>query len=162
MSYCSRACQKEDWLNGHKLTCCKTSTTELAGQYQGRIKPMVTPEDEKKASKLKELEVNMNMIQLKLFIDHKESILNQTEDLELPLCDCVVMFDLGYCPLEVTTHKYTEFYNNPELKRGFEESRSKDNVTCFFVSCIYDGSLDEGQIPRLQIQRLFPHSWLSK
>jgi len=28
MSYCSKACQKEDWLNGHKLACCKSHTDE--------------------------------------------------------------------------------------------------------------------------------------
>ena len=28
MAYCSRACQKEDWSNGHSLTCCKSYTTD--------------------------------------------------------------------------------------------------------------------------------------
>ena len=36
MSYCSRACQREDWSNGHSLTCCKSYTDEIAGQFQGR------------------------------------------------------------------------------------------------------------------------------
>jgi len=162
MSYCSRACQKEDWSNGHKLACCKTFTVEKVGQFQGRIKPMAMPEDERKASNLKELEVNMNMIQLKLFLDHKESILSQVKDLDIPLYDCVVTFNLTECPLEVTTHEYAGFYDTFDLKREFEESRSKENITCIFISDIYDGSFIEGQIPSLEIQRLFPHEWLSK
>ena len=160
MAYCLDVCQKKDWMNGHKLPCCKTYTIEKVGQFQGRIKPMAMPEDERKASNLKELEVNMNMIQLKLFFDHKESILNQTEALSIPLYDCVVKYDLGYCPLDVTIHKYTDFYDTLELTRGFEDSRSKENIICIYTCFIFDGSLDEGQIPRLQMQRLFPHEWL--
>ena len=162
MAYCSKACQKEDWLSGHNQSCCKTYTHEIAGRFQGRFKPMTIPVDERKASKLKELEVNMNMIQLKLFLSHSETILNQARALGVSLSDCVVKFDLGYCPLEVTTHKYTDLYDTPELMRGFEDSRSTESIACIFISCIYDESLDEGQIPRLEMQRLFPHEWLSK
>lgn len=65
MAYCSRACQKEDWLNGgHKLACCKSFTYELAGQFQGRCVPLTEPENERAATKMKELETNLNMIQL--------------------------------------------------------------------------------------------------
>ena len=160
MTYCSDACQKEDWLNGHKLTCCKTYAHEISGQYQGRFKPRITPDNERAAAILKELEVNMNMIQLKLFLDYSETILSQVKDLDLPLHECVVRFDLRYAPLDVTTHKYTDFYDTPELMRGFEGSRLKENIACIFVTCIYDGSLDEEEIPRLQMQRLFPHEWL--
>ena len=160
MAYCSRACQKEDWLNGHNVTCCKTYTHEIAGRFQGRFIPMVIPNKEREASKLKELEVNMNMIQLKLFLSHSEIILNQARALGVSLFDCIVEFDLRDCPLEVTTHKYTD-HDDPELKRGFEDSRSKENITCIFTSYMYDGSLVKGQIPLLQMQRLFPHKWLT-
>ena len=162
MAYCSRACQKEDWLNGHSVTCCKTLSPEIVGQFQGRFKPMTIPVDERAATKLEALEINVSMIQLKLFLDHKETILSQASGLGIPLYDCIVVFDSRECPLAVTTHEYPEFYNAPSLKRGFEESRSKDNITCCFVSSIFDGGLDEGQIPRLLMQRRFPHEWLSK
>jgi len=46
MMYCSRACQKEDWLNGHNVTCGKTYTADLAGQFQGRFWPPVSLDDE--------------------------------------------------------------------------------------------------------------------
>ena len=58
MSYCSRACQKEDWSNGHKLACCKTYTDATAGHFQGRYEPEL-PEGERAAAKLKDLEINM-------------------------------------------------------------------------------------------------------
>jgi len=162
MSYCSRACQKDDWLSGHETTCCKPCTDANVGQFQGRYVPRILPEDERDAAKLKELEINANMIQLRLFFDHSETILSQVEALDIPLYDCIVKFDLTKCPLEVKTRKYTDFGDTPERKRGFKDSRSKENITCFFVSCIYDGSLVEGRTPILKLQRLFPHEWLSK
>ena len=161
MVYCSRACQKEDWLNGHSESCCKTYNNERSGLYQGRHWPKIMPENERAAAKFKELEVNMNMIQLKLFHDHSETILSQVSSLDIPLYDCVVYFDLREYPLVVKVKKWTEFYNNPILKRGFEGSRSKTNVTCIFFSYVF-GNLVEGQIPKLQMQRLFPHEWLPK
>ena len=161
MSYCSRACQKKDWLNGHNESCCKTYNNERSGLYQGRHWPKIMPENERAAAKFKELEVNMNMIQLKLFHDHSETILSQVSSLDIPLYDCVVYFDLREYPLVVKVKKWTEFYNNPILKRGFEGSRSKTNVTCIFFSYVF-GNLVEGQIPKLQMQRLFPHEWLPK
>jgi len=161
MSYCSRACQKEDWFSGHSQSCCKSYTDANIGQFQGRFQPIVIPIDGRAATKLKELEINLSSVQLKLFLDHSETILSQASSLGIPLYDCIVRFDLIKCPLVVTTHEYPEFYNTPSLKREFEESRSKDNITCFFVSCIYNGSLVEGQIPNLEMQRLFPHEWLS-
>jgi len=96
MSYCSSACQREDWLNGgHKLTCCKLFTDEKAGQFQGRFEPLITtqtqsipvpvPKNDRAVAKLKELEANLNMIQLKLFLDHSDTILSQAKSLQLPL-----------------------------------------------------------------------------
>ena len=165
MSYCSRACQKKDWLNGHNVTCCKTYTTKQAGQFQGRLLPKESPSDERAAAKLEALEINLSSVQLKLFLDHSETILNQAKALNLPLHDCLVRFNLATYPFEVTTEN-NENYRSLEEKTGFESSRSKKNITCIFISCIHDGSLIEGQIegqvPRLQMQRLFPHEWLSK
>ena len=159
MPYCSRACQKEDWLNGH-ISCCKTYTTELAGLYQGRLLPEVVPSDERVAAKLKELEINLSSVQLKLFLDHSESILSQAEALDIPLYDCIVRFDLTKCPLEVTAEN-NEIYRSLEEKTCFECSRSKKNITCIYTSFFHYGSLVEGQVPRLRMQRLFPHEWLS-
>lgn len=91
MVYCSRACQKEDWLNGgHKLACCKSFTYDLAGQFQGRCVPLTEPENERAATKMKELETNLNMIQLRLFVDNSETILSQAKALGLPLYDCIL------------------------------------------------------------------------
>ena len=162
MSYCSRACQREDWFGGHSITCCKPCTNANVGQFQGRYCPEKTPDNERAAANLKELEINANMIQLRLFFDHSETILSQVEALNIPLYDCIVKFNLTKCPVEVKTRKYTEFGDTPERKRGFEDSRSKGYITCIFMSCIYDGSLVEGQIATLKSQRLFPHEWLSK
>lgn len=44
MTYCSKACQKEDWLNGHKLACCKAYTDENVGQFQGTVSPTTRPQ----------------------------------------------------------------------------------------------------------------------
>ena len=72
MTYCSRSCQKKDWSNGHKLTCCKAYTVELVGQFQGRVLPEDAPSDEREAAKLEELEINIeeNMyLQQKVLIE---------------------------------------------------------------------------------------------
>merc|ERR1711971_1516446 len=113
----------------------------------------------REAAKLKEMEINANMIQLKLFLDHSETILSQVMALDIPLHDCIVRFELTTCPIEVTILNYIN-NDDPELKRGFEDSRSKENIICIFNSFIYDGSLVEGQIPTLEVQRFFPHNWL--
>ena len=162
MIYCSRACQKEDWLNGHSLTCCKEHDNVEAGQFQGRIEPDV-PEDERAAAKLKEIEININMIQLKLLLDNAEDILRQAEALDLPLYDCVVIFDLCECPLTVVVEDYRDGFFTPEARKEFEDSRSKENIKCDYYSYIINGELDEdGDIPRLYMQRLFPLKWLTK
>jgi len=156
MAYCSRACQKQDWINGHELACCKSYTDETSGQFQGRVL-WPTPDTKRDASKLEELEINSNMIQLKLFIDHSETILRQAEALDLPLYDCVVQFDLRECPPnpKVTTKIYTESFTEAKERKGFEESRSKENITCFYISKFNrNASL-------LFSQRLFPHEWLT-
>ena len=71
ISYCSRSCQKDDWVNGgHKVACCKSFTDDQAGRFQGRLAPVSTPENERAAVKLKELETNLNMIQLKLLVNN--------------------------------------------------------------------------------------------
>jgi len=157
MAYCSKACQKEDWMNGHNVTCCKTYTDETAGQFQGRYIPKEVPSDERAAAKLKEIEINMNMIQLKLFLDNSETILAQAEDLGIPLHDCVVYFHLAYSP-KVTIRSYTEVYTAPEARKAFEETRSKENIMCAYLSSIYAQGLEED----LFMQRFFPHEWLVK
>ena len=164
MVYCSRACQKEDWFNGHSLTCCKSYTPELSGQFQGRFIPIAVPSDQKAAAKLENLEKNITMIQLKLFLDDAKDILRQAKNLDIPLHDCVAKFDLRQCPLMIEVYKYTEFYDTPELKQDFEESRSNKNITCVYYSYIFNGEeLDEdGDIPRLIMQRFFPHKWLTE
>ena len=142
MVYCSRACQKEDWLNGHKLTCSKMCSNDNIGMFQGRYWPAILPEDERDAAKLKDLEINMNMIQLKLFLDHSERILSQAKSLDIPLCDCIVVFDLRNCPLMVGIYEYTRkgslsgdycYFESVEEIEGFEASRSKDNITCAYT-----------------------------
>ena len=163
MAYCSRACQREDWLNGHNVTCCKSYTNETSGQFQGRYDPEEAPGNERAARKLEDVEKNMNMIQLKLILDNAEDILNQAKQLILPLHDCVVVFDLRCCPPTVEVKDYRDEFDSPESKKGFEETRSKDNITCIYHSRIINGELDEdGSIPHLFMQRLFPHEWLRK
>ena len=95
------------------------------------------------------------MIQLKLFLDHSETILAQASTLDIPLWDCVVWFDLRHCPLRVETKSYTEYYETPEQ---FEESRSEDNIMCIYASSFYVGE----SAHELAKQRFFPHEWLSK
>lgn len=160
MAYCSRACQKEDWLNGHNQACCKEYTAEYIGQFQGRIMPIPAPEDERDASKLEELERNTLMMQLKLFLDNTETILEQVKSLDILLCDCVVLFDLRECPINIKTFTYTEYANwhrIPEVKEGFGVHRSKENITCIYFSTFYTGDEPSKSL----LQRLFPHKMLT-
>jgi len=182
MTYCSRACQKEDWLNGHNVTCKKLSSQiqdtsiepavmklleikknqGIVGWYQGRVWPIEAPKNTKTAQVMEGVERNMTMIQLKLFYDNAETILNQADVLDLPLYDCVVLFDLRCCPVEVEVKKYTDHYSTVESKKGFEESRSKENITCMYDSFFYSNEeLDEDGAPSIRVQRLYPHEWLS-
>jgi len=61
MVYCSRACQKEDWFNGHDMAC-KGDGRQMA-QFQGRSIPEGISSDERAAAKLKDIQTNMTMIQ---------------------------------------------------------------------------------------------------
>ena len=107
VSYCSRACQKDDWLNGHKLTCNKQCTHENIGKFQGMLQPSLLLENERAATKLKELEINFTMVQLNMFLDHSDTILSQAKSLGIPLHDCIAVFDLRGCPMKVETFSYT-------------------------------------------------------
>lgn len=140
LTYCSRICQREDWLNSHSVTCCTSYTHKLAGQFQGRCQPTKNlPERERAAAALKELEVNVSMIQLKLFLDNSETILRQAEALGLPLYDCLVCFDLRCCPLTIKILSPSVLCKNPERMKGFEETLSKKNITCMYNSYILNG-----------------------
>lgn len=166
MTYCSKSCQKEDWLKGgHSLTCSIKNCTNAErdwGQLQGRFRPVTIPESEREAMKLEGLEQNINMIQRKLFLDNAESILSQARSLDIPLCDCVVEFDLGYYPLTVEVKRYTEHFEGEEIK-SFEGTRLKENITCLYASDIYNGSVDQdGKLHYLDMQKFFPHVLLSK
>ena len=161
MTYCSKVCQKEDWLNGHNVTCNKQFAVESAGQFQGRLIPRTMPESERDATKLEQLEVNIMMIQLNLFLDERETILKQAGDLGIPLCDCVVEFDLRGCPPFVKTLSYNELFGTPGARRAFEDGRSKEYITCIYNSNFYNGEVDEhGNIPYLKMQKIFPLEWL--
>jgi len=169
MVYCSIACQREDWLNGHSVTCCKPYTDATAGQFQGRVIPNTTPnneiepiltydkdghfqgsavqpvvptlivENERAGAKLVELEKNITSIQLKLFLDNSETILSQAKALNQPLFDCIVVFDLRRCFSRVKVDKYTDHYT-PKAANGFRKSRSKENITCTYKSNIFNGT----------------------
>jgi len=194
MTYCSRSCQKEDWFNGHNLTCCKSYTDETAGQFQGRVLPRtatedekdrsvltydkdgnfqgsvvqpVVPQNERAATKLVELEKNITMIQLKLFLDNSETIVSKAKALNLPLYDCVAVFDLRFCPAKVEVKKYTDHYM-PKAA-WFRKSQSKENITCIYNSIVFNGAysvkddevkLQIYNVPKLSMQRMFPHEWL--
>ena len=163
MAYCSKACQREDWLNGHILACNKQYTHEQAGQFQGRIWPVREPESERAAAKLEALEQNFNMIQLKLFFDNSGSILRQARSLAIPLYDCVVHFDLRHCPPTVEVMRYTEHFEQPERIKCFEDTRSRKNITCIYISSIFNGELlASGVSPFMAMQRFYPQEWLSK
>jgi len=180
MTYCSRACQKEDWLNGHKLTCSKMCTNDNIGMFQGRLWPMAKPVNERDAQKMKEVETNFTMVQLKIFLDHSDTILSQAKALGIPLCDCIVVFDLRHCPLTVGTFEYTHkgkfyssnyciasgYFESDQEREGFEASRSRENITCSFVSNTFIGDdvldQDGDVVQGLQMQRLFPHEWLTQ
>jgi len=160
MVYCSKACQKEDWLNGHKLTCCCKPNNSNLGSYQGRFWPPVSSDDERDVTKLKDLDINMNMIHLKMFLDNAEDILRQAKKLELLLCDCVVVICPTKVEVKAEVKKYTDVYDkNPDVQKKFEESRSKENITCHYYSNIYIGQ-QKGYV--VGTQRLFPHEWLTK
>ena len=184
MMYCSRECQRQDWLNGHSLTCGMTYTKEIVGRFQGLVKPTAVPASERAARKLKELQLNMSMIQLKLLLDHSETILSQAKELNIPLCDCVVRFDLCILPPFVSVKKYTDQFD-AETSKCFEKTRSNENITCIYISRAYmdeevdDEAEDEnkseaytkseayhdrevGYSTNFVTQRLFPHERLTK
>ena len=158
MTYCSVDCQKEDWLNGHNLTCFdKCYTDEWADQFQGRYWPITLPRIERDVAKMKALEINITMVQLKLYLDNAENILNQARSLDIPLHDCVVMFDIRQCPPTVEV-RYNEYCAAESIK-GFEDTRSKENITCLYISYYDFGSLE---VSPFVMQRLFPHERLFK
>ena len=130
---------------------------KLCNQFQGRFLPETMPECERAVAKLKELEVNNTMIQLKLFVDNAEAILNQASSLDIPLHDCVVKFEMQLFPPTVQVMRYTEFYESPEAIKGFEDTRSKENITCLYIS-YYDIG---GRNLSFVMQRLFPHELLT-
>ena len=103
------------------------------------------------------------MIHLKLFLDHSETIVAQAKGLGIPFYDCVAVFNLSQCPTTIEVKKYTDWFDTSAEQSGFKESRSKENITCIYYSQFFNGELDEdGDIPRLLQQRLFPHEWLVK
>lgn len=168
MAYCSRACQKEDWLNGHSVSCNKKSIEVQPSQFQGVITANESsiPTSIRAAAKFEELEKNITMIQLKLFLDNSESILREARSLDLPLYDCMVTFDLRYCPPMVIVTKSCDVYviHDENMRcKAFEETRSKEKMTCVFrlnIS-IEKRGLDGDILPGLHMQRLFPHEWLT-
>ena len=165
MTYCSRACQKKDWLNGgHSISCGKLYTDECVGQYQGRTELKMTymPESERDVAKLKELEINIIMVQQKLFHHYAKVIVDQASSLDIDLSDCVVRFDLRECPPSVTVVHYTKYFETSKERKGFEGSRSKANITCIYISDVYNGKSSDTDDPDLVMQRLFPHEWLTK
>ena len=160
-TYCSEACQKDDWLNGHKLVCTKPHISEQLGHFQGRVVPATPPKSERAVEKLEKLEINVTRIQLKLLLDNADTILSEARSLNIPLCDCVVSFDLRTCPPTVTTKDYTGYFNSKEA-REFESRRSEKEVTCRYFSNIYYGETDRSEkTPRLVMERSFPLEWLS-
>jgi len=169
MAYCSKACQKEDWLNGHNLTCGISFSDNREGLFQGRLLPGPMPGNERDAAKLDELELNMSMIQLNLFLNNTDTIIKQAKTLDIPLYDCVVLFDLRECPSVVAVTTYTEYFDTyyhhvPEVKEGFEFSRSKENITCVYLSKLYinkEELFTDDEPSELWMQRLFPHKMLT-
>ena len=140
MSYCSAACQRYDWLNGHSVTCCKTYTDETAGRFQGRVVPESMPDDERVASKLKELEINMNMIHLKLFLDHSETIVAQAKGLGIPFYDCVAVFNLSQCPTTIEVIRSTRI--GLIHQRNKVGSKSLDRKRTSLVFTIHNSSME--------------------
>ena len=160
MTYCSKACQKEDWSSGHDIAC-KAESGKYMGQFQGRYWPVTKPINERAAQKMAEVEKNITMIQLKIFLDNSETILKQANSLNLPLYDCVVNFDLRHYPIKIETFRYSNerfFGSSVEALNDFEISRSKANITCLYASSFNNnGELDkDGWIPNITMQRLFP------
>ena len=119
------------------------------------------------------------MIQLKIFLECAELIVDLATGLELPLYDLLVLFDLRTCPPGVRVTGYKEYYQNkPKEMNSFENSRSLDNITCIYRSRLFNGELDEAEWDesewRIQksgkhnsttdciMQRLYPHEWLKK
>ena len=174
MIYCSRACQRDDWLNGHNVSCNKPYTDDQVGTFQGRVQ-VTEPSIERAIlaapkKKLMDLEMNLAMIQLKLFLDNSETILSQARSLgrfyrRARLYDCVVVFDLRFCSPVITVKRYTDHFCRLEEREGFENTRSKDYITCHYYSVMTAGDLEaagltNGETANLVMQRLFPHQWL--
>ena len=121
------------------------------------------------------LEQNLTSIQLKLFLDNSGSIINQANSMNVPLYDCVVHFDLRFCPpsVDVECSKLRNISN--QIKAGslrvtdqkgknIEEEciRSKENIICTYHSYKYYEEIDEeNEEKRVTMTRSFPHKWLT-
>ena len=65
--------------------------------------------------------------------------------------------------MKVEVKKYTDVYVRPDLIRWFEESRSKENITCHYYSRIHNVEMGESDANKIMgLQRFFPHKWLMK
>ena len=154
MTYCSEACQKEDWeKGGHNLACNKAYAKQQLGQFQGTMLPKRVPGSQRAAAKLKELEMNLAMIQLNMFLGNIDVLMRRARNLKLPLYDCVIAFDLRECPLVIDVKSYKTYYQPIERKR-FEASRSKKNINCIYLAYNYSGNNEVDR--ELCMQRLFP------
>ena len=96
------------------------------------------------------------MIQLKLFLDHSGAILRRAEELDLPLHDCVVRFDLRRCPPEITT----------KVNESRLSNQAKDGVACVYFAHFYSGLFTEadcekGGLKTVTMRRILPHKWLT-
>ena len=162
VTYCSKACQREDWINGGHILSCNKSCTE--GQFQGRVWMTAKVQSERDAVKLEAIEQNVSMIQLKLFLDSSQTILTQASALGLPLNECVVSFNLRVCPPVVEVKRFTEVHLGIKEKKLYHFNKDQSNfVTCVYCSNIFQGELDEdGKIPLHFMQKLFPCEWLSQ
>lgn len=108
------------------------------------------------ATKLKDLEVNSTMLHLKMFLDNSNTILTQASSKDLSLYDCVVQFDLRKYPSTIGVLKYTAHFSTPELKKAFEDTRTKGYITCVYFSCLFNDEGSGKEVPTFQMQRLFP------
>ena len=55
------------------------------------------------------------------------------------------------------------YFESIEERKSFESTRSKDNITCVYISRRFIGRDDikDGDKPVLLLQRFFPHKWLT-
>ena len=85
--------------------------------------------------------------QKKLFCQHSDSILSQLTSHSDPY-NCIVEFDLrSQMKMPVKVEVYTDYFDNPDGRKWFEDIRAREKLVCVFNSYIFIGEQYSNGMP---------------